>query len=122
MFSSWRSWRYLAYFARNEACRKSTGFTPRAPSTAKYRQERQENREGPFGETPIFVRGAEPRSAVILYTSKGILMLNALSSKFTLKNKRTDRCAFRPGDTPGLHVKIREGDTDLVQALGGPLL
>jgi large subunit ribosomal protein L19 len=49
-------------------------------------------------------------------------MQNALLTKFTLKNKRTDLPVFRPGDTLRVHVKIKEGDKERLQAFEGTLI
>ena len=46
-------------------------------------------------------------------------MNNALLTKFINKHKRTDLPAFRPGDTIRVHVKIREGDKERLQAFEG---
>ena len=49
-------------------------------------------------------------------------MQNALLSKFIQKNLRTDLPAFRPGDTIRVHVKIKEGDKERVQAFEGTVI
>jgi large subunit ribosomal protein L19 len=49
-------------------------------------------------------------------------MQNALLTKVLNKNKRTDLPAFRPGDTIKVHVKIKEGDKERLQAFEGVLL
>ena len=49
-------------------------------------------------------------------------MQNALLTKFIDKNKRTDVPVFRPGDTLRVHVKIKEGDKERVQAFEGTLI
>jgi large subunit ribosomal protein L19 len=49
-------------------------------------------------------------------------MQNALLTKFINKNKRTDLPAFRPGDTVRVHVKIKEGDKERVQAFEGTVI
>src|ERR1041384_3891236 len=49
-------------------------------------------------------------------------MQNALLTKFTDKNKRTDIPTFRPGDTIRVHVKIREGDKERLQAFEGTVI
>ena len=46
-------------------------------------------------------------------------MQNALLSKYIDKNKRTDTPEFRPGDTIRVHVKIKEGDKERLQAFEG---
>ena len=43
-------------------------------------------------------------------------MMNALVTKFIQKKKRTDLPVFRPGDTVRVHVKIKEGDKERLQA------
>ena len=49
-------------------------------------------------------------------------MQNALISKYIQKNMRTDVPQFRPGDTVRVHVKIREGDKERLQAFEGTLI
>ena len=49
-------------------------------------------------------------------------MQTALLTKFIQKNKRTDVPTFRPGDTIRVHVKIREGDKERLQAFEGTVI
>ena len=49
-------------------------------------------------------------------------MQNALLMKFIQKNQRTDLPTFRPGDTLRVHVKIKEGDKERLQAFEGTLI
>src|SRR6478752_3153820 len=49
-------------------------------------------------------------------------MQNALLTKFINKNQRTDLPTFRPGDTVRVHVKIKEGDKERVQAFEGVVI
>src|SRR5678816_809915 len=49
-------------------------------------------------------------------------MNNALITKFINKHKRTDIPEFRPGDTIRVHVKIKEGDKERLQAFEGPVI
>jgi large subunit ribosomal protein L19 len=49
-------------------------------------------------------------------------MQNALMSKFIQKNKRADLPKFRPGDTIRVHVKIKEGDKERLQAFEGTVI
>src|SRR5215469_4592480 len=49
-------------------------------------------------------------------------MQTALLTKFIQKNSRTDVPTFRPGDTIRVHVKIREGDKERVQAFEGTVI
>src|SRR5712675_3412399 len=50
-------------------------------------------------------------------------MNNAVLTKILDKNKRAaDHPAFRPGDTIRVHVKIREGDKERLQAFEGTLI
>jgi large subunit ribosomal protein L19 len=49
-------------------------------------------------------------------------MQNALLTKFIQKNARTDIPSFRPGDTIRVHVKIREGDKERLQAFEGTVI
>lgn len=46
-------------------------------------------------------------------------MQNALMQKIESKNERTDLPAFRTGDTIRVHVRIREGDKERLQAFEG---
>jgi len=46
-------------------------------------------------------------------------MINALVTNFIQKKKRTDLPVFRPGDTVRVHVKIKEGDKERLQAFEG---
>jgi large subunit ribosomal protein L19 len=49
-------------------------------------------------------------------------MQNALLTKFIQKNRRTDVPTFRPGDTIRVHVKIKEGDKERLQAFEGTVI
>ena len=49
-------------------------------------------------------------------------MNNALLTKFIQKNTRTDIPSFRPGDTVRVHVKIKEGDKERLQAFEGTVI
>lgn len=49
-------------------------------------------------------------------------MTNALLAKFINKHKRTDIPEFRPGDTVRVHVKIKEGDKERLQAFEGTVI
>src|SRR6266511_3313569 len=49
-------------------------------------------------------------------------MMNATMAKVVEKNKRTDMPAFRPGDTVRVHVKIKEGDKERLQAFEGTVI
>jgi large subunit ribosomal protein L19 len=49
-------------------------------------------------------------------------MQNALMAKVVNKNMKTDTPAFRPGDTIRVHVKIKEGDKERLQAFEGVLI
>ena len=49
-------------------------------------------------------------------------MQNALLSKFVEKKRRTNLTPFRPGDTVKVHVKIKEGEKERVQAFEGVLI
>src|SRR5256885_14823750 len=49
-------------------------------------------------------------------------MNNALLTKFINKHKRTDIPEFRPGDTIRVHVKIKEGDKERLQAFEGTVI
>ena len=49
-------------------------------------------------------------------------MNNPLLTKFIQKNARTDVPSFRPGDTVRVHVKIKEGDKERLQAFEGTVI
>ena len=49
-------------------------------------------------------------------------MTNALLTKFIQKHKRAEIPSFRPGDTVRVHVKIREGDKERLQAFEGTVI
>src|SRR3954469_11526010 len=49
-------------------------------------------------------------------------MQNALLAKYIEQNRRTDTPVFRPGDTIRVHVRIREGDKERLQAFEGVVI
>jgi large subunit ribosomal protein L19 len=49
-------------------------------------------------------------------------MNSQLLTKYISANKRAEVPAFRPGDTVRVHVKIKEGDKERVQAFEGTLI
>jgi large subunit ribosomal protein L19 len=49
-------------------------------------------------------------------------MINALLTKVISKKKREDVPEFRPGDTIRVHVRIREGDKERLQAFEGTVI
>ncbi|HEY1221495.1 MAG: 50S ribosomal protein L19 [Bryobacteraceae bacterium] len=49
-------------------------------------------------------------------------MQNTLLTKFIQKNVRADVPTFRPGDTIRVHVKIKEGDKERLQAFEGTVI
>ncbi len=49
-------------------------------------------------------------------------MTNGLLRKVINKNKRSDIPEFRPGDTIRVHVRIREGDKERLQAFEGTVI
>ena len=49
-------------------------------------------------------------------------MQNTLLTKFIQKNVRADVPTFRPGDTIRVHVKIKEGDKERLQAFEGVMI
>jgi large subunit ribosomal protein L19 len=49
-------------------------------------------------------------------------MSNLIIEKLLAKSRRTDIPAFRPGDTVRVHVKIKEGDKERVQAFEGVVI
>jgi large subunit ribosomal protein L19 len=55
-------------------------------------------------------------------TKKGNHMSNLIIEKLLARTKRTDIPEFRPGDTVRVHVKIKEGDKERVQAFEGVVI
>jgi large subunit ribosomal protein L19 len=49
-------------------------------------------------------------------------MQNALLNKYIEKNRRSDLKEFRNGDTIRVHVKIKEGDKERLQAYEGVVI
>ena len=49
-------------------------------------------------------------------------MTNATLAKFVRKHQRSDIPQFRPGDTIRVHVKIKEGDKERLQAFEGTVI
>ena len=49
-------------------------------------------------------------------------MSNLIIEKLLAKSKRTDIPDFRPGDTVRVHVKIKEGDKERLQAFEGVVI
>jgi large subunit ribosomal protein L19 len=49
-------------------------------------------------------------------------MTNLIIDKLLAKTKRTDLPAFTPGDTIRVHVKIKEGDKERLQAFEGVVI
>ena len=49
-------------------------------------------------------------------------MNNAVLTKVLNKNQRADHPSFRPGDTIRVHVKIKEGDKERLQAFEGTVI
>jgi large subunit ribosomal protein L19 len=49
-------------------------------------------------------------------------MQNALLNKYVNKNRRTDLKEFRNGDTIRVHVRIKEGDKERLQAYEGVVI
>jgi large subunit ribosomal protein L19 len=49
-------------------------------------------------------------------------MSNLIIEKLLAKSKRTDVPDFRPGDTVRVHVKIKEGDKERLQAFEGVVI
>lgn len=49
-------------------------------------------------------------------------MSNIIIEKLLAKTKRTDIPAFAPGDTVRVHVKIKEGDKERLQAFEGVVI
>jgi large subunit ribosomal protein L19 len=55
--------------------------------------------------------------------SEGLtIMSNLIIEKLLAKTQRTDIPAFNPGDTIRVHVKIKEGDKERVQAFEGVVI
>src|SRR5664280_992260 len=60
---------------------------------------------------------------VVHWKITDIAMQNALLTKFIIKNKREKEFPeFRPGDTIKVHVKIKEGEKERLQAFEGVLI
>jgi large subunit ribosomal protein L19 len=60
---------------------------------------------------------------VVHWKLTDIVMQNALLAKFIIKNKREKEFPeFRPGDTIKVHVKIKEGEKERLQAFEGVLI
>src|SRR5882672_5659497 len=49
-------------------------------------------------------------------------MENAILTKITARNVRSGHPEFRPGDTIRVHVKIKEGDKERLQAFEGTVI
>ena len=49
-------------------------------------------------------------------------MSNLIIEKLLAKSQRTDLPGFRPGDTVRVHVKIKEGDKERLQAFEGVVI
>jgi len=49
-------------------------------------------------------------------------MENAVLAKLLNKNKRPEHPAFRPGDTIRVHVRIKEGEKERLQAFEGTVI
>ena len=49
-------------------------------------------------------------------------MTNLIIERLLAKTKRTDLPAFAPGDTVRVHVKIKEGDKERLQAFEGVVI
>jgi large subunit ribosomal protein L19 len=49
-------------------------------------------------------------------------MENAILTKITARNLRSGHPEFRPGDTIRVHVKIKEGDKERLQAFEGTVI
>src|SRR6185436_16641632 len=93
--------------SRLEGSRSPAGRKPRAdPAVA----------EG--GRTPQNCAHAPGFARVIRV---GNCMINSVMAKVAEKNQRTHP-AFRPGDTIRVHVKIKEGDKERLQAFEGTVI
>jgi len=55
-------------------------------------------------------------------TKDKTIMSNLIIEKLLAKSQRTDVPAFRPGDTVRVHVKIKEGDKERLQAFEGVVI
>src|ERR1700724_92039 len=51
-----------------------------------------------------------------------MIMENAILTKITARNVRSGHPEFRPGDTIRVHVKIKEGDKERLQAFEGTVI
>ena len=54
--------------------------------------------------------------------TKGTTMSNLIIEKLLAKSKRSDIPAFAPGDTVRVHVRIKEGDKERLQAFEGVVI
>jgi large subunit ribosomal protein L19 len=68
------------------------------------------------------VSGGQNQYGCYKIKDQDISMQNALLTKFIQKNRRADVPVFRPGDTIRVHVKIREGDKERLQAFEGTVI
>jgi len=50
------------------------------------------------------------------------MSINPIMAKLAAKLQRTDIPAMKPGDTVRVHVKIKEGDKERIQAFEGTLI
>jgi large subunit ribosomal protein L19 len=74
----------------------------------------------PSGNGAAARRSRRPAPGGRIYW-KGIKMSNALLTKIE-KSKRAEVPEFRPGDTIRVHVKIKEGDKERLQAFEGTVI
>lgn len=69
------------------------------------------------------VAGWDLRSSLTGFQfQKDTIMSNLIIEKLLAKTKRTDIPEFRPGDTVRVHVKIKEGDKERLQAFEGVVI
>src|SRR5689334_18020749 len=90
----------------------SAGITRRSGSGGARRQRTRRRACAPIYQNP-------ERSE---RDQKETNMQNALMTKVVNKNKRTDLPEFRIGDTIRVHVRIKEGDKERLQAFEGMVI
>src|SRR6201981_2882603 len=71
-------------------------------------------------KTRRFWNGLSDKFEIVI--TKGNHMSHLIIEKLLAKTQRNDIPAFRPGDTVRVHVKIKEGDKERVQAFEGVVI
>src|ERR1700721_2832330 len=68
------------------------------------------------------IRNCWPRSRARIYRTEDKIMTNLIIEKLLAKAKRTDIPEFAPGDSVRVHVRIKEGDKERLQAFEGVVI